>query len=113
MGIDDGIRDRTLNLELKEGRKKGFFGDLLAGAGVDLSNEKGDMNKFNSYGKFFKFTGSSQIALLGNYNNINEFGLAAYGNNNFGSNIKGLNTAASGGINLNYSPTTFNKYYIS
>ena len=120
MGVDDGIRDRTINLELKEGRKKGFFGDLLAGAGLGLpdnkegfADEKVEVDKFNSYGKFFKFSGSSQIAVLGNYNNINEFGLASHGNNTFGSNIKGLNSAASGGINLNYSPTIFNKYYIS
>ncbi len=113
MGVDDGIRDRTINLNLKEDRKLGYFGDLLAGAGVDLSKDMGEVNKFNSSGKYYKFTGNTQIAVLGNYNNVNEFGLASHGNNTFGSAIKGLNTAASGGINLNYSPTTFNKYYMS
>ena len=113
MGVDDGIRDRTINLALKEGRKSGYFGDILAGAGVDLDEDMGKPDKFNSSAKFFRFTGASQIAVLGNYNNINEFGLTSHGNNDFGGNISGINTSAAGGINLNYSPTPVNKYYIS
>ena len=34
-GIDDGTRNKTVNLQLKEDRKKGVFGDLLLGYGND------------------------------------------------------------------------------
>src|SRR3984957_2158448 len=34
-GIDDGQRDKTINLKLKDSKKNGYFGRLTAGAGTD------------------------------------------------------------------------------
>ncbi len=34
-GVDDGQKTKTINLQLKEDKKKGFFGKLDAGAGTD------------------------------------------------------------------------------
>ncbi|MFV0605843.1 MAG: outer membrane beta-barrel protein [Niabella sp.] len=41
-GIDDGTSDKTVNLKLKEDKKKGYFGKIDAGAGVMDSKEKSD-----------------------------------------------------------------------
>jgi len=105
MGIDDGVRDRTINLQLREDKKLGSFGNLLAGSGT------GD--HYQASGKLYKFSGNMQMAALGMYNNINEFGFSAQGMGKFGSQIKGLNTTGAGGLNLSYYPTVVKKYYIS
>lgn len=34
-GIDDGQKEKTINLKLKEDKKQGYFGTLAAGAGTD------------------------------------------------------------------------------
>lgn len=105
MGIDDGVRDRTINLKLKKDKKLGYFGDLEAGGGSD--------DRYKASGKLYKFSGDMQMAALGMYNNINEFGFSAQGMGKFGSQIKGLNTTGAGGLNLAYYPTAVRKYYIS
>src|SRR6187200_92794 len=33
-GIDDGVKDKTINLKLKEDKKKGYFGKIEAGGGL-------------------------------------------------------------------------------
>ncbi|HEV3414762.1 MAG TPA: outer membrane beta-barrel protein [Puia sp.] len=34
-GIDDGVRDKTINLKLKDNKKNGYFGRVTASAGTD------------------------------------------------------------------------------
>lgn len=101
-GIDDGVRDRTIDLLLKEDKKKGVFGDVLAGYGTE--------NHYLASGRMFRFNKVSQIAVLGNFNNINRFGLKG---GEFGQSANGLNTAGSAGINLSYNPSDWNRYYMS
>ncbi len=105
MGIDDGVRDRTINLLLNEKNKKGYFGNLEAGAGND--------DLYKTSGKLYRFTKKSQTAILGMYNNVNEFGYSKRGHGGFGQQIKGLNTTAAGGMNLSYNATNYNRYFIS
>jgi hypothetical protein len=132
-GIDDGTRNKTVNLELKEDRKKGVFGDMLAGYG---SNQH-----YKASGKLYRFTDKVQIAGLGMINNVNEYGfsfndyldfnggIAAMsggggsakitmgGENsfpiNFGQPVNGLATNGAGGINFSYSSDKHNRTYIS
>lgn len=72
-GIDDGKKEKTVNLELKEEFKKGGFGKVTAGAGPASNNVstryegKGSYNKFNSKRQF-------SALLLGN--NSNQQGLS-------------------------------------
>ncbi|MEA1878208.1 MAG: outer membrane beta-barrel protein [Bacteroidota bacterium] len=101
-GIDDGVRDRTIDLKLKEDRKKGVFGDILAGLG--------STEHYLASGRAFRFNQVSQIAILGNFNNINRFGVKG---NDFGQAADGFNTAGSAGINLSYNPSDWNRYYMS
>ena len=47
-GIDDGQREKTINLKLKDSHKKGFFGNLTGGYGEQQRYKlNGSLNKFS------------------------------------------------------------------
>lgn len=106
MGIDDGVRDRTINILLNPDNKKGYFGDIEAGAGYS------DQIHYKADAKLYRFSDKLQTAFLGMYNNINEFGYSGKGHN-WGRTINGVNTTGAGGINLSYNATKYNRYFIS
>lgn len=112
-GIDDGQRSKTINLSLKEDKKKGIFGKIKTGYGTD--------NRHNSSASINKFNKNTQVSFLGGINNINEQnfsfedyinfsgGLGAIGNGGVitaevddmgGSN--GINLSSSAGLNINH-----------
>lgn len=67
-GIDDGKREKAVNLELKESHRKGGFGKITAGAGTkDRFQLRGNYNRFNT---------KEQMSVLGFGNNINQTGLS-------------------------------------
>ena len=48
-GIDDGVRDKTLNVKLKEDKKKGIFGKIEAGYGTeDMYQNQAMFNQFKN-----------------------------------------------------------------
>ncbi|MBC7653620.1 MAG: TonB-dependent receptor, partial [Oligoflexus sp.] len=48
-GIDDGVKNKTINLKLKEDKKKGLFGKIDAGVGNDgYYTSQGLLNFFNN-----------------------------------------------------------------
>ncbi len=132
-GIDDGTRNKTVNLELKEDKKKGIFGDVLAGYGSG--------QHYKASGKVYRFTDKFQMAGLGMINNVNEYGfsfsdyldfnggiaamkggggsakISMGGDNsfpiNFGQPVNGLATSGAGGLNVSYSTDKHNRTYIS
>ncbi len=66
-GIDDGKKEKTVNLELKEEFKKGGFGKITAGIGNQERMEvKGNYNKFDK---------KNQFSLVGLGNNTNQTGM--------------------------------------
>ncbi|NJN33065.1 MAG: TonB-dependent receptor [Saprospiraceae bacterium] len=66
-GVDDGKKEKVMNLELKEEFKKGSFGKLTAAGGTsERWAARGNYNKFNS---------KEQFSILGFGNNINETGV--------------------------------------
>ena len=67
-GVDDGVRKRTINITLKEDRKKGIFGEASIGGGHE-SRYKGKLN-LNRFSKKAQFT-SLLMA-----NNVNEQGFS-------------------------------------
>jgi hypothetical protein len=95
-GIDDGKKEKTVNLELKEEFKKGGFGKVTAAAGP-ASNKlptraeiKGSYNKFNS---------KNQFSLVGLANNTNQQGLSRDDYQDFrGSNAYNSNQNADFGF---------------
>ena len=132
-GIDDGTRQKTINLKLREDKKKGVFGSVMAGGGMN--------DHYQGNGKVYRFTDKTQLALLGMANNINQFGFSmndylnfngGMGNMmngggstqiritsdgsfpiNFGEPVSGMNTADAGGANFSYSTTPNNRVFMS
>jgi hypothetical protein len=72
-GVDDGKKEKAMNLELKEEFKKGSFGKLTAAGGND--------ERWALRGNYNRFNKTSQFSVLGYGNNINETGVnwADYG----------------------------------
>jgi hypothetical protein len=68
-GIDDGTRERTINLQLKPDRKNGVFG-YASGAGG------GPDGRFDGKLSLNQFNDSRQLALLAGANNINQAGFS-------------------------------------
>jgi hypothetical protein len=134
-GIDDGTRDKTLNLLLKEDRKNAVFGELLAGSGND--------GFYQGSAKAYRFSEKNQFALLGMLNNINQFGfsfkdyidfngglqsfsghggsvqikLPAGGGSsfpvNFGQPVTGLSTSGAAGLNFSRVYKKDSRFFMS
>ena len=67
-GVDDGKKEKTVNLELKEEFKKGGFGKVTGGVGTQERVElKANYNKFNA---------KEQFSIIGLGNNTNQTGLS-------------------------------------
>jgi hypothetical protein len=70
-GVDDGVKEKAMNLELKEEFKKGSFGKLTAAGGID---ENGG-GHWAGRGSFNRFNKTSQLSFIAYGNNINETGV--------------------------------------
>lgn len=95
-GVDDGKKEKTINLELKEEFKKGGFGKVTAAAGPAANNLparaeiKGHYNKFNA---------KNQFSVVGLGNNTNQQGLSREDYQDFrGSNAYNSNQNADFGF---------------
>lgn len=67
-GVDDGVKEKTLNVELKEEAKKGGFGKISAAGGTD--------GRWSSNASFNKFDKVNQFSVIGYGNNVNQTGLS-------------------------------------
>ncbi|HEY0771208.1 MAG TPA: outer membrane beta-barrel protein, partial [Sphingobacteriaceae bacterium] len=78
-GIDDGQKEKTINLELKEEKRKGAFGQLSIGGGSE--------ERYQAKASVNKFSKEKQLSFLGMANNVNEqgFGIDDYMNFTGGS----------------------------
>ncbi|HMJ70678.1 MAG TPA: outer membrane beta-barrel protein [Cyclobacteriaceae bacterium] len=122
-GIDDGQREKTINLELKAEKRNGAFGTMMAGGGTN--------DRYQARANVNRFTKGKQLSFLGMGNNVNEqgFSITDYmnfsggsqalmggggavqiqldGNNssgvpmNFGGRQNGILTNYAGGLNFN------------
>jgi hypothetical protein len=88
-GIDDGQRERTINLELKEDRKEGLFGNTSLAYGTDERFQgKTNINRFDNKG---------QLSILGMGNNVNQTGFSMGEYLNFSGGAQSLLSGAGGG----------------
>lgn len=113
-GVDDGEREKTINLQLKADKRRGYFGTVEVSGGTN--------ERFKNKVSVNRFSQGMQLSLLGNWNNINEQGFSVRdyvsfmgGMGGFGgrSNDSGINisqglsdgfvTTRSGGLNFNYA----------
>jgi len=76
-GIDDGQKIKTINLELKEDKKKGYFGKVEAGAG--------DEGFFQNQAMINMFKAKKQLSAFGIASNTDKVGLGWQDNNSFSS----------------------------
>ena len=114
-GVDDGEREKTINLELKEDRRQGQFGTVEAGYGTD--------DRYKGRLSLNRFSTRTQISAIGNFNNINEQGFSSRdyvgfmqgigfrGRGSNGLNINnglsnGFVTTNAGGLNINHDLTS-------
>ena len=74
-GIDDGVKEKTINLKLKEDKKKGYFGKIEAGGGLK-GNSEGDQNKFNNAVMLNAFKAKRKIAGYGIMSNTGTLNLS-------------------------------------
>ncbi|MCO6491276.1 MAG: outer membrane beta-barrel protein [Phaeodactylibacter sp.] len=88
-GIDDGQREKTINLALKEDKKKGYFGRLNAGYG--------DQGRYKGKGNLNRFSPMEQLSILGLANNVNEPGFSLDDYIDFMGGLQGLMRGGGGG----------------
>ena len=96
-GIDDGVKDKTINLKLKEDKKKGYFGKIEAGGGLP--------DKYDNAVMLNAFRGKRKIAGYGIMSNTGQTNLDWQDANNYGGGIDGLEGGVSddGGIYFNWN----------
>lgn len=81
--IDDGSKQRAINIKLKKDKKKGYFGRITAGAGTS--------ERYEASGNLNLFKDKTQISILGGANNVNRMGFT------FTDAISGMGGMAAGG----------------
>ena len=64
-GIDDGEKSKTINLKLKDDKKKGYFGKLQLGGSPDNFENNGMFNAFKGKRKFSAFGTMSNTGAAG------------------------------------------------
>ena len=94
-GIDDGEEETVIDLSLKPGMMKGWFGNLMGGGGHDVPGAGSDMNDWRYQGAAMvgRFTDKSQISVILNGNNTNNRGF----NDMAGSMMQGMRGAGGMG----------------
>ncbi|MCJ8208218.1 TonB-dependent receptor family protein [Mucilaginibacter sp. RS28] len=95
-GIDDGQREKVMNLTLKEDKKSGWFGNASAAGG----NSDRYLGQFN----LNHFDRKKQFSALFLSNNVNESGFTMEDLQNFtGGDIFSAFGSSTGGISINVS----------
>lgn len=94
-GVDDGEDETVINLTIKKGMKRGWFGNATAGYGTD--------GRYSGNFMVNHFINDNQVSILGNANNINELGFSDPGSGRFRrfGGVNGVNTSQSIGVNFN------------
>ena len=131
-GIADGEEERTINLELKEEARSGYFGRTSGGLGADMDNasvspgfgesvarrlptlsESGTVAGGIPYAgalSLNRFSPTTQLALIGSANNVNQAGFGwgdamSFGGRDFGrggGDDDGLTESLSVGLNASH-----------
>ncbi|MBK9108680.1 MAG: TonB-dependent receptor [Saprospiraceae bacterium] len=97
-GIDDGQRERSINLKLKEDKKIGYFGTIEAAGGTE--------ERFKGRANINRFTPNFRTSFIGLANNINEQNFSISDYIDFMGGIGAMMSGSGGGsfaINLDQS----------
>lgn len=91
-GIDDGTREKTIDLQLREEFKQGLFGTAEAGYGTD--------ERYNAKASINRFSKTNQLSFLGQLNNINQQGFSFTDRMNFSGGMRGMSGGGSSRMSL-------------
>jgi len=109
-GVSDGKKEKVMDIDLKEEYKKGWFGSLAGGGGMNFQNPDNPLaekNKgvFNGNGMFSLFNERDQLTVTANGSNApagNGATVFVIMDDNFSiEDAYGLTTQGSAGVNLN------------
>lgn len=81
-GIDDGEKSKTINLKLKDDKKKGYFGKLDAGVATN--------SFYNAQGMFNKFRKKEKMSFYGIFSNTGKTGLNWQDQRSYGDNSSNI-----------------------
>jgi len=101
-GIDDGQSKQTINLKLKEDRKKGYFGKIEAGGGLK-GKQEGEQDKFNNAVMLNAFKGKRKIAAYGIMSNTGKLNLDWQDRDKYGSSGSGVEVSDNGDMQFNWN----------
>jgi hypothetical protein len=93
-GIDDGVREKTINLQLKDNMKKGYFGKITAGGGTD--------GFFENQGMVNAFKGKRKISAFGIMANTGKIGLGWEDADKFGGSSGNVTEFTDDGSMISY-----------
>ncbi|GAB3991432.1 outer membrane beta-barrel protein [Spirosoma daeguense] len=91
-GVDDGDREKTINITTKRDKRKGSFGQQSLAVGP----KPGDDARYSGRISFNQFNDGRQISVLGMANNINQQGFSAQ-DLGLGSSFGGAGQGQGGG----------------
>jgi len=102
-GIADGQEERTINLELRPDARRGVFGQVTSGLGGGLQPsavieaQPDGRTRYHQALNINRFSPTTQLALLGGANNVNEAGFAWGDFVNFSGGAQGAHGAQGRG----------------
>lgn len=102
-GIDDGVKDKTINLKMK--KKEGYFGKIALGGGLP--------DKFNNAAMLNKFKNKQKLAGYATMGNVGQTQLDWNDAQNYGGGIEGLNSGVSddGGMYISFNGNGEDNYW--
>jgi outer membrane receptor protein involved in Fe transport len=92
-GIDDGTREKTIDLTLKTDYTKGTFGNVTGGGGIAEGADARYLGKFS----INKFSKTQQLSFLGIGNNVNKTGFSVEDYMGFTGTTQRMNRGGGGG----------------
>src|SRR5258708_4193165 len=81
-GIDDGQKNKTINLKLKDGKKNGYFGKVTAGAGTE--------GYYDAQVMVNLFKKKKKLSAYGIFSNTGKTGLNWQERDNYGQSFSGM-----------------------
>lgn len=96
-GVDDGQRERTINLVLRPDRNNGKFGNITVGAGRDLNEAIKPELRYTTRANYNSFSSDKQFSFIGLGNNVNRQGFTFEDYQSFNSVGSSNNNGGGGG----------------
>ncbi len=97
-GVEDGKKEKTINLQTKKEYQKGLFGKVATGAGI--ADDNSDL-RYSEKTTLNRFTQTQQVSILTNLNNVNVKGYNFSDYMDFSGATRNMGQGGSMTININ------------